>query len=218
MSVEETGELLVSLPGVSEKVAKCIMMYTLNHRVLPVDVHVHRVVSRLGWTKRKRADQCHQELESLVPPRWRYAFHVGCVLHGRAVCRAQKPLCGNCSIATTGTSKLNAHNARPVAADLCCGGRRHEPGVRTSRLQCRCRNRYRANSPGHAFQNLPSCQTWCTDLSLASGAELRKHTGLVGKQISVIFAGPPCQGFSLIGKRRREDPATCSCWTSPSYR
>jgi len=98
MSVEETGELLVSLPGVSEKVAKCIMMYTLNHRVLPVDVHVHRVASRLGWTKRKRADQCHQELESLVPPRWRYAFHVGCVLHGRAVCRAQKPLCGNCSI------------------------------------------------------------------------------------------------------------------------
>lgn len=98
MPAAKTEEFLVGLPGVSEKVAKCIMMYTLNRRVLPVDVHVHRVASRLGWTKRKRADQCHQELESLVPPRWRYAFHVGCVLHGRAICRAQKPLCGHCPI------------------------------------------------------------------------------------------------------------------------
>ena len=95
---QEVEAFLVGLPGVSEKVAKCVMMYTMDSKVLPVDVHVHRVSRRLGWTTRKRADQCHEELESLVPPEWRYAFHVDCVLHGRRICRPHEPICGNCCI------------------------------------------------------------------------------------------------------------------------
>ena len=97
-SEREIEMFLVSLPGVSEKVAKCVMMYTLGAKVLPVDVHVHRVAGRLGWTSRKRADQCHEELESLVPPQSRYAFHIDCVLHGRRVCRPHEPLCRDCCI------------------------------------------------------------------------------------------------------------------------
>ena len=89
---------LVGLPGVSEKVAKCVMMYTLNLRVLPVDTHVHRISVRLGWTARKRGDQCHAELEALVPPPLRRCFHVTCIAHGRKVCRPLKPRCLECSI------------------------------------------------------------------------------------------------------------------------
>lgn len=91
-------EYLTSLTGVSDKVAKCVMMYTMGAQVLPVDAHVHRIATRLGWTTRKRADQCHAELESLVPPRWRYGFHVGCVLHGRSTCRPDGPQCKGCCI------------------------------------------------------------------------------------------------------------------------
>jgi len=91
-------EYLVSLPGASDKVAKCVMLYTLGADVLPVDAHVHRIARRLGWTSRKRADQSHEELEALVPPRYRYALHVGCVLHGRKVCRPKNPRCGSCCI------------------------------------------------------------------------------------------------------------------------
>lgn len=91
-------EYLILLPGVSDKVAKCVMMYTMGAKVLPVDSHVHRIATRLGWTRRKRADQCHDELEALVPPRWRYAFHVGCVCHGRSVCRPRNPHCEDCCI------------------------------------------------------------------------------------------------------------------------
>lgn len=98
LTEEEALGYLTSLPGVSGKVARCVMMYTLGFDVLPVDVHVHRVSTRLGWTKRKRPDQCHEELEAVVPPALRYAFHVTCVAHGRSLCLPSRPLCGLCCV------------------------------------------------------------------------------------------------------------------------
>lgn len=95
---ESVHAYLAGLPGVSDKVAKCVMMYALGRRVLPVDAHVHRVSVRLGWVNRKRADQCHEELEALVPPDFRFTFHVTCIAHGRAVCRPERPHCERCVI------------------------------------------------------------------------------------------------------------------------
>lgn len=89
---------LISLKGVSEKVAKCVMMYTLAMPVLPVDTHVHRISSRLGWTARKRADQCHAELEALIRPSLRLNFHVACIAHGRTICRPRNPKCQSCPV------------------------------------------------------------------------------------------------------------------------
>lgn len=89
---------LVSLPGVSDKVAKCVLMYTLGREVLPVDVHVHRITRRLGWHHHGRADQSHETLEKLVPPKLRYSFHVNCVAHGRLVCQPGLPICSSCVV------------------------------------------------------------------------------------------------------------------------
>lgn len=98
MSSSEAETFLSGLPGVSLKVAKCVMMYTLGFEVLPVDSHVHRISVRLGWTSRKRADQCHEELEAIVPPPSRYGFHVAALAHGRAVCRPTNPRCDSCIV------------------------------------------------------------------------------------------------------------------------
>jgi len=95
---EEAEAYLTALEGVSEKVAKCVMMYTLGFEVLPVDAHVHRIATRLGWTARKRADQCHLELEALVKPQYRFGFHVGCIVHGRTICRPADPQCDDCVV------------------------------------------------------------------------------------------------------------------------
>jgi endonuclease III len=97
-SADDAEDFLVGLPGASEKVAKCVMMYTLHLGVLPVDTHVHRISSRLGWTARRRADQCHAELEALVLPALRRNFHVACIAHGRKVCRPRSPQCHDCCI------------------------------------------------------------------------------------------------------------------------
>jgi endonuclease-3 len=98
LPADQAEAYMASLPGASTKVAKCVALYTLGAAVLPVDAHVHRVASRLGWTARRRADQCHEELEALVPLQWRYAFHVGCILHGREICRQRRPACSECNL------------------------------------------------------------------------------------------------------------------------
>lgn len=94
---QDTHEYLTTLAGVSDKVAKCVMLYTLGSEVLPVDVHVYRVSKRLGWTARNRAAQAHDELEALIPPSKRFAFHVDCIAHGRSICRS-RPDCNRCRI------------------------------------------------------------------------------------------------------------------------
>ncbi|MDY6992449.1 MAG: hypothetical protein SVR94_07565 [Pseudomonadota bacterium] len=97
-SSDQIHKYLVSLPGVSDKVAKCVMLFTFNRAVLPVDNHVFRITKRLGWNQRKRADQCHEELEALIKPKYRYAFHVDCIMHGRQVCLPRHPFCNKCCV------------------------------------------------------------------------------------------------------------------------
>lgn len=55
-------------------------------------------------------------------------------------------------------------------------------------------------------KNFPHCKTRRADLAKTSGDDIRRQGGLGEKSIDVVFAGPPCQGFSLIGKRLRDDP------------
>jgi endonuclease III len=95
---DDALDYLASLPGVSRKVASCVLLYTMSRQLLPVDVHVHRLTHRLGWHRHKRGDQSHETLEALVPPELRYGLHVNAIAHGRAVCRSVAPTCESCPI------------------------------------------------------------------------------------------------------------------------
>ena len=94
-------EYLTSLPGVGEKTAKCVMMYSLGRKVLPVDTHTARLAFRLELVSRPVADAIvNREIEAVVAPTFRYGFHVNAVAHGRAVCRSRHPHCPDCPIAS----------------------------------------------------------------------------------------------------------------------
>jgi endonuclease-3 len=98
---------LESLPGVGPKTAACVLTFALSRAAFPVDTHVHRVATRLGWLPAKTAaDRAHRLLEPMVPAGIRYDLHVAMITHGRTVCRAQRPRCDAC-----------------VLNDLCAFGR-----------------------------------------------------------------------------------------------
>jgi endonuclease III len=88
---------LESLPGVGPKTAACVLVFALGRAAFPVDTHVHRVATRLGWLPAKTAaDKAHRLLAPRVPADIRYDLHVAMVTHGRTVCRAQRPGCDRC--------------------------------------------------------------------------------------------------------------------------
>jgi endonuclease III len=88
---------LTSLPGVGPKTAACVLVFSMNRAAFPVDTHVHRIVTRLGWIRAgATAEQAHRALAPAVPPDIRYDLHIALVTHGRTVCRAQRPDCAGC--------------------------------------------------------------------------------------------------------------------------
>lgn len=55
-------------------------------------------------------------------------------------------------------------------------------------------------------KNFPHCRTVPASIRQLSGSRLRKMTGLGSREIDVVFGGPPCGGFSSIGRRQFSDP------------
>ena len=110
MSDEEAEHLLRDLPGVGPKVARCVLLYSLDRSVFPVDSHCRRVLMRLGLLPRGvDVKSAHDFLQALVPTQLRKTLHINLVHHGRAVCIPGVPRCGVCVLRArcpTGRARL----------------------------------------------------------------------------------------------------------------
>ncbi|MBA7505945.1 Endonuclease III [subsurface metagenome] len=96
---EEMERYLVSLPGVGLKTARCIMMYSFEREVLPVDTHTYRISQRLGLVNISIPEhKVHKLMDRIIPRDLRYSYHVNCVAHGRAICKSISPNCDLCII------------------------------------------------------------------------------------------------------------------------
>jgi endonuclease-3 len=95
--VPDTMSALTDLPGVGRKTANVVLQH--GHDVVEgvvVDTHVQRLTRRLGITEAERPEQIEPELMELVPEsRWQQLTHLF-ISHGRAVCSARNPDCGEC--------------------------------------------------------------------------------------------------------------------------
>jgi endonuclease III len=95
----EAEKYLCSLPGIGPKSARCVLMYSLNREVFPVDTHNFRVLQRLGAHNLPLPiRRWHNKLQNMIPASIRFSLHVTLILHGRDLCKASKPLCESCPL------------------------------------------------------------------------------------------------------------------------
>lgn len=100
MELGRARELLLKLGGVGPKTAACVLLFSCGMPTFPVDTHIHRVARRLGLIDAKvTAEEAHRILEAAVSPGETYSFHVNLIVHGRRVCKAQRPHCEVCPLA-----------------------------------------------------------------------------------------------------------------------
>ena len=97
--VPDTREELEALPGVGRKTANVILNTAFRQVAMAVDTHIFRVSNRIGIAPGRNVLEVEKELLRLVPEEFLLDAHHWLILHGRYVCVARKPRCGECPIA-----------------------------------------------------------------------------------------------------------------------
>ena len=97
--VPDNLEQLLKLPGVARKTANVVSAHAFgNIQGVTVDTHVKRLSNRWQLTKSDNPVQIERDLMALLPqPEWEN-YSIRTIYHGRAVCKARKPLCETCRL------------------------------------------------------------------------------------------------------------------------
>ncbi|HZS79275.1 MAG TPA: endonuclease III [Ktedonobacteraceae bacterium] len=101
LPLEEGVAWLDRFDGVGPKTIACVLLFSCQKPILPVDTHVHRVSIRLGLIGKKvTADNAHELLQALLPQDARtiYNFHKALLRHGQRICVYDKPRCERCAV------------------------------------------------------------------------------------------------------------------------
>lgn len=105
MLVQEFGSTVPSdldalqrLPGVGRKTANVIASIVYDKPVIAVDTHVFRISRRLGLSKGESVEKVEEDLTKNIPEHLRAISHHWLILHGRYICTAKKPKCGECGL------------------------------------------------------------------------------------------------------------------------
>lgn len=93
-------DALMTLPGVGRKTANVVASITVQAPVIAVDTHVFRVARRLGLSRASTPEKVETDLERHIPEELRPTAHHWLILHGRYICTARAPRCGECPIST----------------------------------------------------------------------------------------------------------------------
>ncbi len=111
MATDDVLEYLMRFDGVGRKTAACVALFELGRDIVPVDTHVHRVISRLGVLGASRSpEDTFERLRQAAPEGRALSLHLNLVRLGRELCRPGRPRCAECPLrgwcanATTGGS------------------------------------------------------------------------------------------------------------------
>jgi endonuclease-3 len=96
--VPRRREELEALPGVGRKTANVVLNVAYGEPTMAVDTHIFRVANRTGLAPGRTPYEVEQGLLSRVPEAYRVNAHHWLILHGRYVCVARTPKCGECRV------------------------------------------------------------------------------------------------------------------------
>ncbi len=96
--VPRTREALEALPGVGRKTANVILNTAFGEPTIAVDTHIFRLANRTGLAPGKNVREVEDGLNRAVPAEFKKDAHHWLILHGRYVCIARKPRCGQCVV------------------------------------------------------------------------------------------------------------------------
>ena len=96
--VPDEIEELVKFNGVGRKTANLVLSEGFHKPAICVDVHVHRIMNRLGYVKTKTPEETEFALRKKLPVKYWIDINSLLVTHGQNVCKPQKPKCDICPI------------------------------------------------------------------------------------------------------------------------
>lgn len=96
--VPQTREALEALPGVGRKTANVMLNTAFGEPTIAVDTHIFRISNRTGLAPGKDVVEVEKKLLKFVPDEFKLDAHHWLILHGRYICQARKPKCGECII------------------------------------------------------------------------------------------------------------------------
>lgn len=98
MDDSEALEELSSFKGVGLKTASCVLLFSLDRNVCPVDTHVHRVLNRIGVVDTKSPDKTFEAINKYMPEGAAHQIHTNLIRLGRELCKPESPQCSRCPL------------------------------------------------------------------------------------------------------------------------
>jgi len=98
MNDEEILNELTSINGIGVKTASCVLLFSLDRNVCPVDTHVHRTLNRIGLVKTNSPAKTYEKITGKLPEGTAHQFHTNLIKLGRDICKPAKPSCLICPV------------------------------------------------------------------------------------------------------------------------
>ncbi|MGF7108370.1 endonuclease-3 [Treponema pedis] len=95
-NVPDKREDLEKLPGVGRKTANVVLNMGFGQPAIAVDTHILRTAPRIGMSSGKTPLEVEKDLLEVTPKKYLLNAHHWILLHGRYICKARNPNCGDC--------------------------------------------------------------------------------------------------------------------------
>lgn len=95
---EEVIAELIKFNGVGVKTASCVLLFSMNRNICPVDTHVHRTLNRIGLVNTNSPEKTFYKINGNIPKGTAHSFHTNLIRLGREICKPSKPKCTICPL------------------------------------------------------------------------------------------------------------------------